>query len=167
MISCQTFRATMRPGTEDRAVLAHLRSCDACLEHAVAIDSDVFFRSIGGNELVPPGGVDEFVAGVMTRVHQRETEKSMSRPLPLNRYLRAAAAVLLVIATATGVYRFSRHDAPPVTVPAQAAATISKPLATKAVVEAYQSQSATIVEVAGSADTRVVMIYDESLPLDL
>ncbi len=168
MISCQTFRATVRPGTDDSNVLEHLRSCDACLDHAVSIDPDFFFRSIGGSEMVPPGGVDNFVSDVMAQVRMRQTEGSSMRRLPLNQYLRAAAALLFVIAGTTGVYRFS-SVAPAIAPITTAAVQIHKPLTTKAVVETYQSQNATIVEMptASAADAKVVMIYDDSLPADL
>ena len=44
MISCQTFRTKLHPGNDDAELLEHLRSCDACLEHAVSVDPDNFFR---------------------------------------------------------------------------------------------------------------------------
>ena len=56
MISCQTFRSTLEPGTHDAEVLEHLRSCDACLDFAVEIDPDNFFRLLGCDDMVPPGG---------------------------------------------------------------------------------------------------------------
>ena len=46
----------------------------------------------------------------------------------------------------------------------------AKPLATKPVVETYQSNNATIVEVPSgeaSDDVKIVMIFDENLPADL
>src|SRR5229473_6863303 len=78
MISCETFRATFAPETSDTGVLEHIRSCDACLDFAAAIDPDVLFRAIGGGEMVPPGGVDAFVADVMREVHLRSTESSLA-----------------------------------------------------------------------------------------
>ena len=50
MISCQTFRATVRPGSDDVNVLEHVRSCDACLDYALTIDPDFFFRAMGGGD---------------------------------------------------------------------------------------------------------------------
>jgi hypothetical protein len=165
VISCQTFRATLQPGTEDPSLLEHLRSCDACLDFAMSVDPDYGFRSIGGGELTPPGGVDAFVDGVMAQVRSRQME-SVTERLPLNRYLRAAAAVVFVIAGATGVYRISQQSA--ATVPVIEAAAVKIPLTTKPVVESYQSQNATVVEVPSSSDdAHVVMIFDESLPADL
>ena len=168
MISCQTFRATVRPGSDDVNVLEHVRSCDACLDYALTIDPDFFFRAMGGGEMVPPGGVDNFVSDVMAQVRLRQAEGSTMVRLPLNRYLRAAAAVLFVIAGATGVYRYeSRQAVVPAVIVAKA--SIPKTLTTKAVVETYQSQNATIVEMptASPNDAKVVMIYDSSLPADL
>jgi len=169
MISCQTFRTNIRPGADDVNLLEHLRSCDACLDHAVSIDPDFFFRSLGGSDhLVPPGGVDNFVSEVMTQVRLRQAEGSSLRPLPLNRYLRAAAALVFVIAGTTGIYRFTAVG-PAMAPIASASAHIHQPLTTKAVVETYQSQNATIVEIptASASDAKVVMIYDDSLPADL
>ncbi len=170
MISCQTFRATLRPGSEDANSLQHLRSCDACVDYAVGVDPDLFFRSIGGEEMVPPGGIDAFVGDVMAQVRVRDAEGSSTR-LPMNRYLRSAAAVLLVIAGATGVYRYGHQEVKPgqAIVARVSAPPVLRPQATKAIVESYQSQNATIVELpsASPSDVKVVMIYDESLPADL
>lgn len=168
MISCQTFRSTLVPGSDDPSSLEHLRTCDACLDYAVSVDPDYLFRSMGGSELVPAGGVDAFVSDVMAQVRVRQTE-SVAHRLPLNRYLRAAAAVLLMIAGTAGIYRFGQEDVvAPLSSPVMRAA-ITQPTTTKAVVESYESQNATIVEVpsAPASDTKIVMIYDESLPADL
>ena len=167
MISCQTFRATLRPGSDDARTLEHLRTCDACLDYAVQSDPGFFFRAIGGGEMTPPGGVDAFVDGVMAQVRLRQAEGSMAHRLPLNRYLRAAAAILFVIAGATGVYRVSHHEAKPI--PVIVAAPVPKSLTTKPIVETYQSENATIVEMPtdSASDAKVVMIFDQSLPADL
>jgi hypothetical protein len=175
MISCQTFRANLRPGTDDAPTLAHVRACDTCLEYAVSVDPDLFFRSIGGQEMVPPGGVDAFVADVMAQVRVRSAETSTMPRLSLNPYLRAAAAVLFVIVGASGVYRYSQQQEMTQPIPTLASANPATPArmpalhATNAVVESYQSENATIVELpsASASDVKVVMIYDESLPADL
>ena len=73
MISCQTFRARLEPDTRDAEVLEHLRHCDTCVDFALGVDPDNFFRLLGGDELVPPGGVDAFVGDVMAQVRSRET----------------------------------------------------------------------------------------------
>lgn len=165
MISCRAFRDAIRPGNDDPATLEHLRSCDACLEFAVATDPDNYFRAIGGGELTPPGGVDQFVSEVMSQVRMREIGPKR-RDLPLIG-VRAAAAVLLIIGSATAGYRYSRSTAVPPPPPALVAAVARVPLTTKPVVETYQSRDATIVEVPNTGDARVVMIYDQALPADL
>lgn len=171
MISCQSFRANLRPGTDDVNVLEHLRSCDACLDHAVSVDPDLFFRALGGEGLVPPGGVDNFVGDVMAQVRLRQTEGSAARRLQLNPYLRAAAAVMFMIAGALGFYRYEfRQVAPKPVIEARVTSpVVERAEATKAVVETYQSRNATIVEMPASSpsEAKVVMIYDDSLPADL
>ncbi|HEX9492297.1 MAG TPA: hypothetical protein VGA33_03460 [Thermoanaerobaculia bacterium] len=148
----------------DAELLEHLRGCDACLDHAMAVDPDNFFRAIGGQELVPPGGVDAFASDVMTQIRLRHTEGSVARRLLIApRRLAAAAAVVIAIGISALVYdrNTTRPAAPP-------AAPVVQ-LATKPVVETYDSTGATIIEVPveGKNDTQVVMIFDESLPADL
>ena len=169
MISCQTFRATVRPGSDDANVLEHVRTCDACLDYALSIDPDFFFRSIGGGEIVPPGGVENFVGDVMAQVRLRQAEGSALPHLPLKGYLRAAAAVAFVIGATAGLYRLEHQSVAP---PMEAKVLVQPPikvLTTKPVIETYQSQNATILEVPSSSatDAKVVMIYDQSLPADL
>ena len=148
----------------DAELLEHLRGCDACLDHAMAVDPDNFFRAIGGQELVPPGGVDAFASDVMTQIRLRHTEGSVARRLLIApRRLAAAAAVVIAIGISALVYdrNTTRPAAPP-------AAPVVQ-LAMKPVVETYDSTGATIIEVPveGENDTQVVMIFDESLPADL
>jgi len=170
MISCETFRASLHAGSSDPAVLGHLRSCDACLDEAVRIDPDNFFRAVGGEELVPPGGVEAFTESVMDQVRLRRTETFVGR-----RFLvaprRLAAAAAIVAATAIGALLYdTTAPKPHVAVhPAIAAVTKPAPLVTKPVVETYQSKGATIVEMPtdGAASPNVVMIIDSSLPSDL
>ena len=167
MISCQTFRTNLQPHSDDPTSLEHLRACDACLDFAMSVDPDYAFRSLGGEELTPPGGVDAFVDGVMAQVRIRQTE-SIAHRLPLNRYLRAAAAVVIVIAGATGIYRVSQQPEQMQPAPIIARVVPQQPLTTKPVVETYQAQNATVVEVpSGSSDAHIVMIFDETLPADL
>ena len=167
MISCQTFRSRLEPGTTDAAVLEHLRNCDACLDHAMAIDPDNFFRAIGGEEMEPPGGVDAFASGVMAQIRSRQTEGSVARrALIAPRRLIAAAAIVAAIGISLFTSRTSFQSVP---APHAAVAVRSVPFATKPVVETYDSKDATIVEVPteGKNDPQVVMIFDESLPADL
>jgi len=160
MISCQTFRAKLQPGTREPELLEHLRKCDACLEYAVSTDPDNFFRAIGGEELVPPGGIDAFTSDVMAQVRVRQAEGSVARRfLIAPRRLAAAAALIVTVGVSALIYDSGRKTvvAPPVAYrPAQ--------LATKPIVETYQSQNATIVEVP---DSNIVMIFDDTLPADL
>ena len=49
MMTCSYFRANLQPGNADAAMLEHLRHCDACLDFAMNVDPDLFFRSLGGS----------------------------------------------------------------------------------------------------------------------
>ena len=166
MISCQTFRANLQPGTENAEVLEHLRHCDACLNVAVQTDPDLFFRAIGGEDLVPPGGVDAFVGDVMAQVRSRETESAAEPPRVFSNVRRLAIAATVAAAVTSGLL-VSNHR--PVEKPAAVQAAVLRPTVTKPVIETYESKNATIVEVPSEAkgDAQVVMIFDESLPADL
>jgi len=173
MISCDSFRLRFHVGTDDAALLEHLRACDRCLDFAAHADPDVMFRSLGGSEIVPPGGIDAFVEGVMQQVRVRDAETTVAagRVVAWPRRLAMAAAVAIAAFSATLVVR---NDAPITMEPVQRAelrtqALTTKPLLTKPVVEAYDSQNATIVEVPSEEadDVKIVMIFDENLPKDL
>jgi len=167
MISCQTYRASLSAGTQDAALLEHMRRCDACLDFSVEVDPDNFFRAIGGHDLVPPGGVDAFVGDVMREVQIRGKETSMASRHPLTwRQRLAIAATLAAGITGTTLVYQHEHTAPVATARPVAAATPAKILATKPVVESY-SRNATIVEVPNNGKVNVVMIFDEKLPADL
>lgn len=174
MISCQTYRASLSAGTQDAALLEHMRRCDACLDFSVETDPDNFFRSIGGTDLVPPGGVDAFVGDVMREVHLRGKETSMAahRTLSWPQRLAIAATVAAGITGATMVWQHERPSSPAAPVqtarvaPAPAAVLPAKILATKPLVESY-SRNATIVEVPNNGNVNVVMIFDDKLPADL
>jgi hypothetical protein len=172
MIRCESFRVRFHAGTEDATLLAHLRTCDRCLDHAAAIDPDVMFRALGGEDMIPPGGVDAFVDDVMRQVRVREAEKSVVGQHRLSWPRRLAIAATLA-AGFTGAMLTTRldHSAPPaIGVPSASfhRGAVANP-ATKPVVETYESQNATILEVpAEEADNvKMVMIFDESLPADL
>ena len=170
MISCETFRSRFEPSTEDPAVLEHLRSCDACLDYAIQTDPDVLFRSLG-TTMEPPGGVDVFVDDVMREVRLRSTESTMEpRRSTWSRSLAIAATMAAVFSGATILYNEAdRREGFGPTGLADARPRFRMPLTTKPVVETYESQNATIVEVPteGEADVKVVMIFDDSLPADL
>jgi hypothetical protein len=172
MISCQTFRANLRPNESDPELLAHLRACDACVEHAVTVDPDNFFRLLGGEEMVPPGGIDAFTSDVMAQVRLREAETSLDshRVLSWPRRLAVAATVTAGITGSLIAYRMqhfaSEPLAQPVTKVAHVRPAAANVLTTKPVIETYQSKNATIVEVPADG-ANVVMIFDDKLPADL
>ncbi len=166
-MNCDTFHAQFAPASEDAVVLAHLRSCDACLNFAAEQDGDVLFRSLGGEELVPPGGVDAFVSDVMREVRLRGTETTVTRRTAVwPRRLAVAATFAAMIAGTAVVYEIDhRGDAP-----VQTAAVVHHQFRTavKPVLESYDSKNATIVEVPSAReDVTVVMVFDDSLPADL
>jgi hypothetical protein len=170
MISCQTYRASLSTGTQDAALLEHLRTCDACLDFSVEVDPDNFFRSIGGSDFVPPGGVDAFVGDVMRQVQIRGKETSMAAHHALSWRQRLAIAATIA-AGITGTTLVWQHERQQPLSPAVASAPAhpvaqAKVLATKPVVESY-SRNATIVEVPAEGNVNVVMIFDEKLPADL
>jgi len=169
MMSCDTFRNTFHAATEDPALLAHLRTCDRCLDFAANVDPDVMFRALGGEDLVPPGGVEAFVDDVMRQVRVRGAENVVTAPRPVSwtRRLAVAASFAVTVTAATFVYR---SDVSKVTMAPIARAQIkAQTLTTKPIVETYESDKATIVEVpADPNDTvKIVMVFDENLPADL
>jgi hypothetical protein len=174
MISCDSFRSRFHVGTEDPALLEHLRSCDRCLDLAAHADPDVMFRALGGTEMVPAGGIDAFVEGVMQQVRVRDAESTVSAS-PVVSWpgrMAMAAAVSVAVFGATLVYRTA--EAPPgitarAALKAAPAMMVSTNLTTKPVVETYESENATIVEMPTeeSDAVKIVMIFDENLPADL
>lgn len=167
MINCQTFRANLRPDESDPELLAHLRACEACLDHAVTVDPDNFFRLLGGEEMVPPGGIDAFAADVMAQVRLREAETSLEsrRSLSWPRRLAIAATVAAGV-TGSVVAWHMQHLSPAAHPVVTAALRPADMLTTKPVIETYQSKNATIVEVPTDG-ANVVMIFDDKLPADL
>ncbi|HUP48671.1 MAG TPA: hypothetical protein VNA04_07760 [Thermoanaerobaculia bacterium] len=169
MISCDLFRVRYPSSTDEPAVLEHLRACDACLAAVATEDPDALFRAIGGQELLPPGGVDAFVGDVMREVRLRSTENSMERrPASWSRRLAIAATLAIGLIGGAVVYQLERTQAPaPAGITPVAAARPA--LTTLAAVETYHSETATIIEVPaeGVGDVRVVMVFDETLPVDL
>lgn len=171
-MSCDTFRTRFQPATEDAALLGHIRTCDRCLDFAASVDPDVMFRALGGSDLIPPGGVDAFVDDVMRQVRVRGAETTIQTPPSMSwtRRLAIAATVTITVTAATLAYRY---DHAPSEAPVQQIAAVTpKPriLTTKPVVETYESENATIVEVPSEEagdDVKIVMIFDENLPADL
>lgn len=173
MISCDSFRTRFHAGTEDAALLEHLRSCDRCLDLAAHADPDVMFRALGGTEMTPPGGIDAFVNGVMQQVRVRDAESTVNVAHGFNwpRRLAMAAALGAAVFSATLVYRNDPAPTAPLTARVAAAPhrAVAASLTTKPIVETYESDSATIVEMPseGSDEVKIVMIFDENLPADL
>ena len=173
MMSCESFRARFHAATEDAALLAHLRACDRCLDFAVQADPDVMFRSLGGGEMIPPGGVDAFVDDVMQQVRVRAAESTVTARNVVS-WPRRLAVAATVAAGITGAMLYNQATSTGPTVPMVATRAMApvtpKKLATKPIVETYESDSATIVEMPseGAADeVKIVMIFDENLPADL
>ena len=173
MTSCLEFRSLFHAGTNDPALLEHLRSCDPCLDYAAHLDPDVMFRALGGEDLVPPGGVDAFVEDVMRAVHVRSKEDVVESHHALSwpRRLAVAATIAASVVGATLVYEHERQPVPTTQVAAVTAraAVVPMKLATKPVVETYSSANATIVEVPSESagDAKIVMVIDDKLPADL
>lgn len=168
MISCDSFRTRFHAATDDPALLEHLRSCDRCLDFAAHADPDVMFRALGGerfgSEMVPPGGIDAFVSGVMQQVRVREAETTVvaARTAAWPRRLAMAAALATAVFGATMTYR---HQPTPDARPVARARVFT----TRPIVESYESQNATIVEMPTEStdDVKIVMVFDENLPADL
>jgi len=171
MMTCHYFRTNLQPGNADAAMLEHLRHCDACLDFAMSVDPDLFFRSLGGEELIPPGGVDSFVGDVMSQVRVHDAEASLAPRHSVSAWQRwaIAATVAAGVTGATLAYRYE-HAAPMQQPVHLVAAARPRPTATatKSFVETYSSHDATIVEMPNDgSDTKVVMIFDDKLPADL
>ena len=163
-MNCETFRVQFVPASGDPKMLEHVRSCDACLNFAVERDDDLLFRALGGDDMVPPGGVDAFVEDVMREVRLRGTENTVAASfVSWPRKLAVAAALTVVVAGSSFLYE---HRATP---PAGAAVIHHQfKTAARPVIQSYDAQNATIVEVPSEGeDVAVVMVFDDSLPADL
>ena len=139
----------------------------------MSVDPDLFFRSLGGDELVPPGGVDAFVGDVMSQVRVHDAEASLaprhasargSAGQSRRRSLPASPAPRSRIAT--NIAR--RRSRCIVVAQTRCLCRGRDRTATKSFVETYSSHDATIVEMPNDgSDTKVVMIFDDKLPADL
>jgi anti-sigma factor RsiW len=172
MISCTTFRATAEQGELSPLQLEHLRTCDDCLEHGIALDGDNLFRAIGG-EMQPPGGVEAFTADVMREVKLRQKESSLEHQ-PFSGWTRRLALAAALATAIIGAAFFHERAVTPAQTPTASLAlpvhmAQARRLTTKPVVDSYDSDSATIVEVPteGTGDVKLVMIFDDKLPADL
>ncbi len=166
-MNCELFRSRFAPGTDDAELLEHLRACESCLGFAAQADGDMIFRGLGGGEMIPPGGVDAFVGDVMREVHLRTTERAMAhRKLSWTRRLAIAATLAAAV---VGTLYYPRQQSVTRISDRPVAQHVAVSTATRPVIEAYDSDSATIVEMPteGAEDVKVVMIFDEKLPADL
>lgn len=163
-MKCEDFRNASDLSTPD--ALEHLRACDDCMMFAAEQDGANLFRSLGGEELVPPGGVDAFVTDVMREVQLRDKQRLWTARSRVSAWSRwsAAAAVLVASVSYFAAHRPMAH----VPTATQVAVVQQVPTLARPVVEAYDSGSATIVEVPTETnDAKIVMVFDESLPADL
>ncbi len=171
-MKCEDFRSAVAAGEDSAETLVHLRTCEDCLNFAISQDPDFMFRAIGG-EIEPPGGAEAFAADVMHQIHVRGTERTVSRResrlSALHRWGLAAAATIAVVSGAMLWPRGETNNVPPVTVAQAVSKTPDAPLAIRPVVESWNSSSAMIIEIPeeDTSDLKVVMIFDESLPVDL
>lgn len=166
---CEDFRSFVPPAEEATSQqLEHVRGCDECLLVALQSDSGYLFRSIGGEELSPEGGVEAFAAGVIQSISVREAERSLtsSRPAVSSwlRWTAAAAAVIAISVSGTLLFRSPSSTFVP---PASFETVRQTPLVSQPVVEAYESPDATIVELPSDSEVQVVMVFDDTLPVDL
>src|SRR5437764_14690168 len=116
MITCRACRASFEARPQIPQVLEHARACDACLDYAVSVDPDIMFRGLGGDELVPPGGVEAFVGDVMREVRLRSTENATQRVIAWPR--RLAVAATLVAGITGGALMWQRgNTSPAITTP--------------------------------------------------
>lgn len=172
-MTCNEFRASSFDGSDTTPeFLEHLRECNDCMNFAGEKDGDFLFKALGGDELVPPGGLDAFVGDVMRQIEVRDTERRMVQThRPTSRYAVALAAALGLIAVSYTLV-WQNLGTHPVNTPSVAAG-ISAPAVRSdlalPVVEEYDNSAATIIEVPSneSDEVKIVMIFDESLPADL
>ena len=169
-MSCEIFLSSMDAAELTADGLAHIRTCASCLSASVSANPDNLFRSLGGEELSPDGGIDAFVADVVQQVHIRRTEVSMEpsrRHVPLVYRWSLAAAVSAAVLT--GFLQFGVAPVEPTGARSSTPIASHSPLATRPVIESYQSEEATIVELPSdpSSNIQVVMVFDETLPVDL
>jgi len=173
-MTCSEFRQAFRPGKRDAETLAHLRSCADCLEYAVTLDPECLFVSLGGGEVLPPDGVDEFVNGVMDEIRIREAEQRAATAQNSPRRYWWSLAAAIVIAVFATVFAFRPAVTPDAVDPSETLAvsrSVELPAETTIVpvIENYDAANATIIEMPMQSDDdlRIVMIFDESLPVDL
>lgn len=177
-MNCNEFRINLEAGHDSAEMREHQRECASCLEVAICREPSTMFSTLGGNDLLPPEGLDAFVSGVMSEVRLRETEKSletMDHPVKVAWWWAAAAAVFIMFTTWLGVQSQlspepNLHNKPAAVVESTPISEpLSPPSLTLPVIDHYDKAAATIVELPSDSvnDLKIVMIFDESLPQDL
>jgi hypothetical protein len=169
-MNCETFRRILAAGQPlEGDALAHMRSCSSCLERAVDLDPDNLFRSLGGDEMLPPGGVEPFVQSVLDGVHVRQTENRIHHVATVPAWSRwaVAAALGLTVISAALFYRTAPQSVPVPMAAVQQPVQIARAAVSRPVIENYENANATIVELASADDMQVVMVFDDTLPADL
>lgn len=173
-MTCDEFRSSPFSGEPSAEFLKHLRNCAACMNYAAEQDELNLFRALGGDDLVPPGGVDLFVGDVMRQIHVSEAARIAAPRKSLTlRYVMGLAAAAALTALSFSLVQPRGTDLniqQPEGLVAQQNLTRHAELSLP-VVENYDNSSATIVEIpndqTSGEDVKVVMIFDESLPADL
>jgi hypothetical protein len=168
-MTCDRFRSALPATADEPLVLAHLRECDDCMNWVADENPELLFRALGGDDLVPPGGVDGFVAEVMQQVELSDLQRQIRPPRRVSRWSGWAAAALFAVATATFAIREVINTPNELTVPAIASELETAPSFHRPIIEHYANAAAMIVEVptSDSEDFKLVMIFDDSLPVDL
>ncbi len=167
-MNCSEFRDALTGGDQTSESLAHLRQCEACLTFASTVDPDLMFRGLGTEDLAPEGGVELFVSEVMQHVRTRDAERSLRSDRrtvsPLVRW-SVAAALMMSVGSAVLIRKDPAH-APVIAASVVHAIPVPSDIP---VIENYENASATILEMPAenADDIKLVMIFDESLPVDL
>lgn len=177
-MNCNEFRISLDAGHDTPETREHQRECATCLELAISREPSTMFSTLGGNDLLPPEGLDAFVSGVMNEVRLRETEKTLEKkdhPMKVAWWWAAAAAVFIMFTTWLAIQPQSTPDSLLQSSPAAVVEStpmvepLGAPSLTLPVIDHYDKAAATIVELPSDSvdDLKIVMIFDESLPQDL
>lgn len=176
-MNCHDVKKMLESGEESVEMRQHLRSCADCLELAVSLEPTTMFTTLGGDEMVPPGGVELFVSDVMGELRLREKERSLDEqdhPKRIAWWWSAAATIFILFTTWLAIQPDNRPDiASPAATVAElnvpAPMPVAEPAVTRPVIDDYDRTEATIVELPSESadDVKIVMIFDETLPQDL
>lgn len=169
-MTCEDF-LSLPSGDLTPEALEHIRDCEDCMNASAGSDPLNLFRALGGVEINPPEGTDAFVAGVMQQVRSEERRRSLTPQRDRgSRLLRwsAAAAVAAALLTYGLSYRPADVSLTETAVQQRTDSSIELAQIARPVVETYAGAHALIVEMPSTGDDiQLVMIFDESLPVDL